>query len=53
MKRIYIKPELLVMDIETSALVAVSLGADMSNDGRDDVVFESSKQRNKWGNLWE
>ncbi len=41
------------MDIETSALVAVSLGADMDTAGRYDVVFESNRYRNDWDYIWE
>lgn len=53
MKKNYMKPELWIVEIEAGALLAVSLGANMNNSGKNDVIFETEKQRNKWGNVWE
>jgi len=50
-KKAYIAPEMEVMNVETEAMIAMSVVVD--EEGQDNVTTDSRGRRGSWGNLWE
>ena len=50
-KKAYIAPEMEVMNVETEAMIAMSVVVD--GEGQDNVITDSRGRRGSWGNLWE
>lgn len=50
-KKVYIAPEMEVMNVETEAMIATSFG--VNEDGQDEVTTSSRGRRGSWGDLWE
>ena len=55
MKREYVAPQVLEVNVETVNVLAVSLYIDGATyvDTEEDGVLLSGRRRGKWGDLWE
>ena len=49
MKKQYIKPELMVEELETIEMIAMSLNEEM---GSESLANGRGNRRGTWGNLW-
>ncbi len=50
-KKIYIKPEIEVVEIESVEVIATSIPF-VEEDGTEQLTNEYHPRRGKWGNLW-
>lgn len=50
-KKIYIKPEIEVVEIESVEVIATSIPL-VEEDGTEQLTNEYRPRRGKWGNLW-
>ena len=50
-KKIYIKPEIEVVEIESGEVIATSIPL-VEEDGTEQLTNEYRPRRGKWGNLW-
>ena len=50
-KKIYIKPEIEVLEIESVEVIATSIPL-VEEDGTEQLTKEYRPRRGKWGNLW-
>lgn len=51
-KRIYVAPEMVVLDIEPAEMLAVSSIEHTSDKADKDYDALSNDRRGSWGNLW-
>ena len=51
MKKEYIKPELMVEELETIEMIAMSIEEGVAGEG-DQLSTGRNNRRGTWGNLW-
>lgn len=52
-KKVYIKPTMEAMNVETVEMIATSQAFSISNDVTNDDAAMSNERRGGWGNLWK
>ena len=52
MKKIYLKPELELVDVVTESILATSLIPGNGNETDDETNVAVGRNRGEWGNVW-